>query len=225
MQPVDPLVGSDFGDFRIEAQLGVGGMGVVYQATQLSLGRTVALKLLDPRLAEDDTFRSRFDRESRVTAGLRHRNIITIYAAGEHEGRLYISMEFARSGDLRALLRAGALDGHTAIMVFRQLAEALDAAHEAGLIHRDVTPGNILLDGPSAQPCERILLSDFGLVRRMQSNSGLTLTGQLLGTVDYCSPEQLKGREETTEPISTQRRASSSRCSLGGHHSSVSLGP
>ena len=163
-------------------------MGVVYRATELSLGRPVALKLLAPDRAGDRDFRERFQREWRMTAAIDHPNVIPVYAAGEQDGSLYLVMRYVSGTDLHALLRdEGALEPALAAHVVAQLASALDAAHGAGLVHRDVKPANVLLAGDHAY------LSDFGLTRLAGSDTGLTQSGQWIGTVEYSSPEQLRG--------------------------------
>jgi protein kinase-like protein len=181
--------GAEFAGCRIEAVAGRGGMGVVYRATELSLGRPVALKLLAPERARDEEFRERFQRESRMAAAIDHPNVIPVYAAGEHDGSLYLVMRYVGGTDLHALLReSGALSPARAADIVAQVAAALDAAHRAGLVHRDVKPANVLLAGDHAY------LSDFGLTRLAGSDSGLTEAGHWIGTVEYCSPEQLRGR-------------------------------
>jgi serine/threonine protein kinase len=180
--------GDEFAGCRIEAVAGRGGMGVVYRATELSLGRPVALKLLAPDRARDEEFRERFQRESRMAAAIDHPNVIPVYAAGEQDGSLYLVMRYVSGTDLHALLReSGALSPARAADVVAQVASALDAAHRAGLVHRDVKPANVLMAGAHAY------LSDFGLTRLAGSDSGLTESGRWLGTVEYCSPEQLRG--------------------------------
>src|ERR687886_2421654 len=180
--------GTVFAGFRIEAVAGRGGMGVVYRATQLALGRPVALKLLAGDRAGDPDFRERFQRESRMAASIDHPNVIPVYAAGEEDGRLYLVMRYVGGTDLQALLRAeGALAPERAADVVAQVGAALDAAHRAGLVHRDVKPANVLLSG------EHAYLSDFGLTRVVDSDTGITEAGQWIGTVDYASPEQLRG--------------------------------
>ena len=180
--------GAEFAGCRIEAVAGRGGMGVVYRATELSLGRPVALKLLAPERARDEEFRERFQRESRMAAAIDHPNVIPVYAAGEQEGSLYLVMRYVSGTDLHALLReSGALSPARAADIVAQIASALDAAHRAGLVHRDVKPANVLLAGHHAY------LSDFGLTRLAGSDSGLTESGRWIGTVEYCSPEQLRG--------------------------------
>ena len=181
--------GEDFAGCRIEAVAGRGGMGVVYRATELSLGRPVALKLLAPNRAGDSEFRERFQRESRMAAAIDHPNVIPVYAAGESDGSLYLVMRYVGGTDLHALLREeGALEPERAAELVAQVASALDAAHAAGLVHRDVKPANVLLADDHAY------LSDFGLTRLAGSDTELTGSGQWIGTVEYCSPEQLQGR-------------------------------
>jgi hypothetical protein len=180
--------GEEFAGCRIEAVAGRGGMGVVYRATELSLGRPVALKLLPPERASDHEFRERFQRESRMAAAIDHPNVIPVYAAGEHDGSLYLVMRYVAGTDLHALLRdRGALDPERAAELVAQVAAALDAAHAAGLVHRDVKPANVLLAGDHAY------LSDFGLTRLAGSDTSLTEAGRWMGTVEYSSPEQLRG--------------------------------
>jgi serine/threonine-protein kinase len=180
--------GERFAGCRIEAVAGRGGMGVVYRATELRLGRPVALKLLGGDRGTDPDFRERFERESRMAAAIDHPNVIPVYAAGEEDGRLYLVMRYVAGTDLHALLRRErSLAPDRAADIVAQIAGALDAAHAAGLVHRDVKPGNVLLAGAHAY------LSDFGLTRRIGSDTELTAEGQWIGTVDYCSPEQLQG--------------------------------
>jgi YVTN family beta-propeller protein len=184
--------GSVLGDFRIEGELGHGGMGVVYRATQLSLGRPVALKVIASALADEEGFRERFGRESRLAASLDHPNVIPVYAAGEHDGVLYIAMRYVEGTDLRALIRAeGRLDPLRAAGVVAQVASALDAAHERGLVHRDVKPANVLVAARSGG--EHVYLTDFGLTKRSASESSLTAAGEWVGTLDYVAPEQVRG--------------------------------
>jgi serine/threonine-protein kinase len=182
------LPGEQFAGCRIDAVAGRGGMGVVYQATQLNLGRPVALKLITPDRASDSDFRERFERESRLAALIDHPNVVPVYEAGEAEGHLYLVMRWVRGTDLHALLkREKRLSPEVAATIVAQVGAGLDAAHAAGLVHRDVKPANVLLSG------EHAYLSDFGLSRLEASESRLTDTGQWIGSVDYCSPEQLRG--------------------------------
>jgi ABC-type branched-subunit amino acid transport system substrate-binding protein len=162
-------------------------MGVVYRATDLSLGRPVALKLIAPELAEDERFRSRFLREPRLAASLDHPNVIPIYEAGEHEGQLYLVMRFVEGSDLKSLLeREGKLPPERALGILGQVAGALDAAHRRALVHRDVKPANVLLDGEG-----HAYLTDFGITKQLGGES--TDTGRVVGTFDYLAPEQIRG--------------------------------
>ena len=187
--------GTMFASYRIDSVLGRGGMGVVYLAEQSQLARKVALKLLAPQLAEDERFRDRFVRESRLAAALDHPNVVPIYEAGDVDGRLFISMRYVEGADLRALLREqGALSPPRAAAIVAQVAGALDAAHARGLVHRDVKPANMLVvRGTASKEPEHVYLSDFGLTKRSASDSGLTATGQFVGTIDYAAPEQFEG--------------------------------
>jgi DNA-binding beta-propeller fold protein YncE/predicted Ser/Thr protein kinase len=184
----DPRIGTELAGYRLERLLGRGGMSVVYLAEDSRLGRKVALKLLAPELAEDDRFRERFLRESRLAALLDHPNVIPVYEAGEAAGLLYIAMRYVEGTDLRRLLDAeGPLAEARALSILDPAADALDAAHDHGLVHRDVKPGNVLLDSR-----EHVYLADFGLTKQATSESGITETGQFVGTVDYVAPEQIQ---------------------------------
>lgn len=165
-------------------------MSVVYLAEHLALGRKVALKLLAPALSEDASFRARFERESQRAAEIDHPNIIPIYDAGEADGELYIAMRYVRGSDLRLLLeRDGPLSVSRALFLLEQAASALDAAHDRGLVHRDVKPANILVE----EPAERVYVTDFGVVKHTLSR-GATKTGFFVGTTDYAAPEQIEGK-------------------------------
>jgi serine/threonine protein kinase len=178
-------------------------MAVVYRAGDERLGRRVALKLLAPGLAADTEFRNRFIRESRAAAAVDHPNIIPIYEAGDAGGVLFIAMRFVEGGDVGSLLRReGPLAAGRAWDIISQVAEALDAAHERGLIHRDVKPANMLLDiavprpdGASRSPArhEHVYLSDFGISKQSLAARTLTASGQFVGTLDYIAPEQIEG--------------------------------
>jgi serine/threonine protein kinase len=184
--------------YRIEARVGRGGMGEVFRAVQLNLGRRVALKVLAPDLAADDRFRRRFLRESRIAASIDHPSIIPIYETGEDGGLLYIAMRFVDGPDLAAVLRReGRLEPSRALAIMTQVAGALDAAHERGLVHRDVKPANLLLaPGPAGTP-SHCYLCDFGLIKQVDSEqvaSALTVTDQFVGTIPYVAPEQIEGK-------------------------------
>jgi serine/threonine-protein kinase len=179
--------------YRIVDHLGEGGMGVVLLAHDETLGRNVALKLLSAQFANDLQFRGRFMRESRLAAAIDHPNIIPIYEAGEADGQLFIAMRYVAGVDLRELLAAeGSFSTERAIALADQMARALDAAHIAGLVHRDVKPGNVLVDRSEGR--EHCYLTDFGLTKNIASSSGFTETGQFVGTLSYMAPEQIEGR-------------------------------
>jgi YVTN family beta-propeller protein len=184
--------GSVLGDFRVEDEVGRGGMGVVYRAVQISLGRPVALKVIAGPVSDNVAFRDRFVRESRLTASLDHPNVIPVFAAGDADGVLYIAMRFVEGTDLRSLIAAEErLDPLRAAGVIAQVASALEAAHERGLVHRDVKPANVLVAARGGG--EHVYLTDFGLTKRSASESGLTSAGEWVGTLDYVAPEQLRG--------------------------------
>jgi serine/threonine-protein kinase len=190
------LIGKQIAGYRIESEVGRGGMAVVYRAHDLRLDRTVALKLLAPELARNDTFRRRFTHESLVAAAIDHPHIVPVYEAGETDGVLYIAMRFVSGSDLRHLMdREGPLPLVTAVRIAAQVASALDAAHDHGLVHRDVKPGNILVArGTDSDHPEHVYLTDFGLTKKSLSLTGFTTVGQFVGTLDYVAPEQIAGR-------------------------------
>jgi YVTN family beta-propeller protein len=184
--------GAEVGGYRIDQLIGRGGMGEVYRARDERLGRNVALKILPSRLAEDDAFRERLVRESRLAASLDHPNVVPVYDAGEEDGHLYLAMRFVDGTDLKALLRReGALSPERAIAITAQIADALDAAHARGLVHRDVKPSNVLLDQQGGR--EHAYLADFGLTQSV--SDGRPTEGHLIGTVDYVAPEQVRGED------------------------------
>jgi serine/threonine protein kinase len=190
------LIGRQVAGYRIEREIGRGGMAVVYRAQDLRLERTVALKLLAPELARNDTFRLRFTHESRAAAAIDHPHIVPVFEAGETDGVLYIAMRYVEGSDLRHLLdRRGPLAPEVALRIAAQVASALDAAHEHGLVHRDVKPGNILVArGTDSDHPEHAYLTDFGLTKKSLSLTGFTSVGQFVGTLDYVAPEQISGR-------------------------------
>src|SRR3954463_353055 len=184
-------MGEEFAGHRIDGVLGRGGMGVVYQATDLRLDRVAALRVITPALSSDEDFRRRFQRESELAASVRQQNVVTIFQAGEFGGLLFVTMELGPGMDLRALLtERGRLDAQTACAIITQLATALDAAHAIGLVHRDVKPGNVLIAGHAPL---HVYLTDFGLTKKAGSQSGITKTGLFVGTIHYAAPEQIKG--------------------------------
>ncbi len=189
----DPRIGTSLGGYRIDGIAGRGGMGVVYRAWDPNLDRPVALKLLPPALSDDDAFRQRFLRETRLAAAIDHPNIIPIYEAGEDGGVVFLAMRLVDGVDLDRRLLGGPLDVAETVSLLRPIAGALDAAHAGGLVHRDVKPANILV-GVDAAGAASAYLTDFGLTKQRASESGLTRTGSFLGTVEYMAPEQIEGR-------------------------------
>lgn len=181
--------GDVFAGHRIDGVAGRGGMGVVYRALQLDLERPVALKLIVGSLAADEDFRARFVREARAAAAIDHPNVIPVYSAGEQDGRLYLAMRFVDGEDLRSLVRRGGpLEADRAARIIAQVGAALDAAHARGLVHRDVKPANVLLDGDHAY------LTDFGLTKRLEGGeTTVTGAGRWVGTLGYVAPEQIRG--------------------------------
>jgi hypothetical protein len=169
-------------------------MSVVFEAENLRLGSTVALKVLAPELSEDDVFRARFLKESRIAASLSHPNVIPIYDTGPHEELLYIAMRYVDGSDLRNVLSTRErISPEQALLLISQAGRALDAAHRHGLVHRDVKPANILIERGADDDPDHVYLADFGITKHMLSRSGLTTTGQFVGTIDYIAPEQIKG--------------------------------
>ena len=193
----DPRVGTELAGYRIDSLLGWGGMSVVYLAEDLRLKRRVALKLLAAGLAEDESFRDRFLRESELAASIDHPNIIPIYEAGTTDDLLFIAMRYVEGRDLNERLRHGRLDAGGCDRHPRAAGERLDAAHARGLVHRDVKPSNVLLDvGARPDGSDHVYLADFGLTRRVSEEAGVGGDGQLMGTIDYVAPEQIAGRRD-----------------------------
>jgi serine/threonine protein kinase, bacterial len=189
--------GATAAGFRIIRQLGSGGMGEVYLAEHPRLPRHDALKILPPGMSADPEFRERFNRESDLTAALSHPHIVGVHDRGEFEGQLWISMDYVDGADAAHLLRESYPTGmppDDVVEIVTAIAGALDYAHDRGLLHRDVKPGNILITQPAASGARRILLADFGVARRIDDVSGLTQTNMVVGTVSYTAPEQLMGR-------------------------------
>ena len=185
--------GSMLAGYQLEAQIGAGGMAVVFRARDERLGRLVALKVLAPALTSDAAFRRRFMAESRAAAAVDDPHIIPVYEAGEAGGVLFIAMRFVAGGDLCGVLeREGQLAPARAAAFMSPVAAALDAAHGAGLVHRDVKPANILVDAHRDRP-EHVYLSDFGVSKGAVSSISLTGAGHFVGTPDYSAPEQIRG--------------------------------
>jgi serine/threonine protein kinase len=185
--PPDLRAGTEFAGYRIDELVGRGGMGVVYRAEHVHLRRRVALKLLLPELSAGEAFRERFVREARTAAAIQHPNVVTVYDAGEAEGLLYIAMQYVDGTDLASLLaEQGPLEPERALVILGEVAGALDAAHALGVVHRDVKPGNVLVDET------RAYLADFGLTRATSSKTALTVEGHVVGTIDYMPPEQIE---------------------------------
>jgi tRNA A-37 threonylcarbamoyl transferase component Bud32/DNA-binding beta-propeller fold protein YncE len=186
------MAGAEFAGYQIEGVAGQGGMGIVYQAIDPRLDRPVAIKVIAPHLAGDPLFRVRFERESRLAARIRHPNVITVYGAGEHEGQLFVVMEYIVGTDLRAAIASeGRVSPDRAAAIIDQVGGALDAAHSHDLVHRDVKPANVLLSTEGRR--EEAYLTDFGLTKHASSDSGMTATGVFVGTLDYVAPEQITG--------------------------------
>ena len=203
-RPAGFTPGARIAGYMLEEQVGAGGMAVVFRAIDERLQRRVALKILSPALAPDDAFRQRFIRESRAAAAVDDPHIIPVFEAGEakgapfegapFEGALFIAMRFVPGGDVRTLLRrARPLAPERALAIISPVASALDAAHGAGLVHRDVKPENMLIDARPGRP-DHVYLSDFGLSKGVMASLGPTGTGQWLGTAGYSAPEQMAGK-------------------------------
>jgi len=188
--------GSQIAGYQIQELIGRGGMAVVYRASDVRLGRQVALKVLAPEFSRDSAFRQRFIRESRSGASVDHPNVIPVFEAGEADGVLFIAMRYVAGRDVRALIaREGPLRPSRVVSIVTQIASALDAAHAHGLVHRDVKPANMLLGSVATGSApDHVYLSDFGLSKVSVSAVSLTGTGQFLGTIDYMAPEQVEGR-------------------------------
>ncbi len=187
----DDRVGTCMGEYRIESLVGVGGMGRVYRATAGD-GTPVALKLVKEDLARDETFRRRFRREARIAQTVRNPHVVSVRDTGEHDGLLYLAAEFIDGITLEQKLELeGRLDLATIVRLCAQVADGLQALWEAGMVHRDVKPGNILLDLAG-----KAYITDFGLAKDQQGTV-LTRPGQALGSMDYMPPEQIRGEPVT----------------------------
>jgi serine/threonine protein kinase/Cu/Zn superoxide dismutase len=183
--------GSVFAGYRVESVLDRGGMGVVYKAIDPDLDRPVALKIIAPEYTQNTTAVARFKAECRLAASLEHPNIVPIHRGGDFEGVLYLAMRFVPGTNLRHVIDRGPMDLRAVARIVAQVGSALDAAHDRGLVHRDVKPANILVTAPGAH--EQVYLTDFGLTKRLGSVGALTRTGGWVGTPDYVAPEQIQG--------------------------------
>jgi serine/threonine protein kinase len=189
----DNRVGTSIGRYRIDALVGIGGMGKVYEASGPD-GTRVALKVVKEDLARDETFRRRFQREARIAQTVRNPHVVPVLDTGEHDGLPFMAQQFIDGSSLEQKLKAeGRIDLATAVNICAQVAEGLQALWAAGMVHRDIKPGNILLDLKGT-----VYITDFGLAKDSQG-SVLTMPGQALGSMDYMAPEQIRGEEVTAE--------------------------
>src|SRR4051794_8107126 len=190
-----PEIGEEVAGYKVEAVAGRGGMGVVFRAEHMHLTRQVALKVLTADLAGNRSFRQRFVREAQTAARLDHPNIVPVFDAGEANGLLYIAMKYIDGVDLGHVLDAEErLSSQRTVDLLTDIADALDVAHGAGLVHRDVKPGNVLVDNL------RSYLTDFGLTKRIASRTALTAAGRTVGTAAYLAPEQIRGQDVDPRP-------------------------
>jgi TRAP-type uncharacterized transport system substrate-binding protein/predicted Ser/Thr protein kinase len=191
LESTQPILPCQFGDYVLERVLGRGGMGVVYLGHQSQLDRPVAVKMIRSGALASDEEVERFYAEARSAAKLQHPNIVTVYQCGEHDGHRYFSMDFVPGTDLSQMVKEGPIDGRTAARYVRDVARAIQFAHDRGILHRDLKPANILVDESGA-----VRITDFGLAKSVEADSGLTADGAALGTPSYMSPEQAAGRTE-----------------------------
>ena len=207
--PELPLVGDEFAGYRLRSVLGRGGMSIVFQAENPRLGNVIALKVLAPELASDDVFRTRFLEESRIAASMNHPNVIPIHDMGSSDGLLYIAMRYVSGTDLRQMLKKrGRLQPETAVFLLEQAARALDAAHRRGLVHRDVKPGNLLVErGNDDSDPDHVYLADFGITKHLGGRTGLTSTGAV--------PRHDRLRRARADPRPSRCSAMADQYSLG----------
>ncbi len=203
----EDLTGRRLGHYRIDGVLGKGGMSVMYKATDIRLGRKVALKVIAEHLTEDPEFRERFVDEARNTSAIDHANVVPLYDFGEVDGLLYIAMRLVDGSDLASLIKDGPLKPERAVALLNQVAEALDNLHERGLVHLDVKPANVLVTSREST-AEHIYVADFGLTRR-GATGHRTRGGDFLGSPTYAAPEHLRG-----EPVDGRTDAYSLACVL-----------
>lgn len=186
-----------FGDYRLLEEVGRGGMGVVYRAEQISLNRTVAVKMILKDTLASDSERDRFFAEARATAQLQHPGIVPVYDVGEIDGRPYFAMQYIQGRTLQDLINSGGLDERQSVRIVESIARAVHFAHENGVLHRDLKPSNILID-----EIGHARLTDFGLAKQTDAGESLTRTGVVLGTPSYMSPEQASGKMGPISPAS-----------------------
>lgn len=183
-------LGDQIAGYQLKSVLGRGGMGIVYEATQLSLNRSVALKVIAPGVSSDSAFRERFRREGPLQARIDHPHIVSVFEAGDSEGHLFLAMRLVRGPSLRELIREGPLDAQRVLRILTPIADALDTAHEESLIHRDdVKPHNILVGRG-----DHAFMADFGLTKSLGEQSPAK-TGHFVGTLEYIAPEQVRGED------------------------------
>jgi adenylate cyclase len=188
-------VGTELAGYRIESVIGRGGMGIVYLAEHIRLSRRVALKVLPAEWLGDDRFRDRFVHESKLAASLDNPHIVDVYDAGEAAGVLYLAMRYVPGSDLKSVIGdEGPLEPERVVSLLAQIADALDSAHDTGLVHRDVKSANVLVGSTTGSIPEHAYLADFGLAKRPESMSGLSSAGRFLGSVEYAAPERFEGR-------------------------------
>jgi serine/threonine protein kinase len=203
----EDLTGRRLGHYRIDGVLGKGGMSVMYKATDVRLGRKVALKVIAEHLTEDPEFRERFVDEARNTSAIDHANVVPLYDFGEVDGLLYIAMRLVDGSDLASLIKDAPLTPDRAVALLNQVAEALDNLHERGLVHLDVKPANVLVTSREST-AEHIYVADFGLTRR-GATGHRTRGGDFLGSPTYAAPEHLRG-----EPVDARTDGYSLACVL-----------
>jgi predicted ATPase/predicted Ser/Thr protein kinase len=179
--------------YEIKEEIGAGGFGVVYRASQPSVGRDVAIKVVLPEIARDPQFAQRFEQEARLAAQLEHANIVPLYDYWQDEKRAYLVMRWLKGGSLHELLKQGPLDAETAVRLVTQITSALEAAHEKGIVHRDLKPANVLLDDKG-----NAYLSDFGIAKYLVGTTMGTVEGTFIGSPAYMAPEQITGGQLTT---------------------------
>ncbi|MEV4310992.1 protein kinase [Actinocrispum sp. NPDC049592] len=203
----EDLTGRRLGHYRIDGVLGRGGMSVMYKATDVRLGRKVALKVIGEHLGEDAEFRERFVDEARNTSAIDHANVVPLYDFGEVDGLLYIAMRLVDGADMASLIKDGPLTVERTLSLLGQVAEALDTLHDRGLVHLDVKPANVLVTSRETST-EHVYLADFGLTRR-GATGHRTRSGDFLGSPTYAAPEHLRG-----EPVDARTDAYSLACVL-----------